>query len=88
MYSAKIAVSLITIGFLLILAGFIFLIFEMFIHGDLSSSGSVIIFIGPIPLVFAWGELGFQLVIVALILITMILMIIILFRDKRYRRED
>ncbi len=80
MDGSRIAAVLIFLGFALIFTGFIFVVVESFIHGGVKTSGSVIIFIGPIPLAFAWGEYGFQLLLISLIIIFIMVVLLIFYR--------
>ncbi|RLE90888.1 MAG: hypothetical protein DRJ55_06375, partial [Thermoprotei archaeon] len=63
MRAEKYAVALIMFGMILILVGFIVLFIESLSAG-VQTSGAAVIFIGPIPIAYAWGEAGIPLLIV------------------------
>mgnify|MGYP000055858282 CR=1 FL=1 len=74
MRAEKYAVALIMFGMILILAGFIVLFIESLSVG-VQTSGAAVIFIGPIPIAYAWGEAGIPLLIVSLLMILLIIII-------------
>ena len=66
----KIAFILFVLGLLLILTGSFIVILSSLQMVD--SSGSVIVVIGPIPIIGAWGKHGLLLTIVAIIFFVII----------------
>jgi len=76
----RLAFVLFIAGFLLILMGSIAMIFCAI--REPATSGSVIIVIGPIPIVGAWGEHGILLTLVAVILFFVLLAVHLLYLRK------
>jgi len=74
MRAEKCAIVLIIFGMILILVGFIVLFIEALSAG-VQTSGAAVIFIGPIPIAYAWGEAGIPLLIVSLLMLMLIIVI-------------
>ena len=84
MRAEKYAVALIMFGMVIILAGFIALFIESLSAG-MKTSGAAVIFIGPIPIAYAWGEAGIPLLIVSLLMLLMIIVIFYLMSRITFR---
>ncbi len=69
----RLASMLFIIGVLLVIIGSIVLFFTLLSTG--STSGSVIVIIGPIPVIGAWGEHGFTLTLIALAILIVLLIL-------------
>ncbi len=67
----RLALLLFITGILLVMIGAIILFFTSFSTGP--TSGSVIVVIGPIPIIGAWGEHGFTLTLIALTIFIVLL---------------
>ena len=60
--------KLFLLGFLLMFAGVVVLIFATALQEDASASGALVIFVGPIPIVLGAGPHAFFAILLALIL--------------------
>ncbi|OYT26656.1 MAG: hypothetical protein B6U95_07180 [Thermofilum sp. ex4484_82] len=80
----KIAPLMLILGFLLILAGS-FLILLSTIQSS-ASSGSIIVVIGPIPIIGAWGEHGLLLTIVAIVFFVIIVVLELIYIRSIFKR--
>jgi len=80
--------------FALFLLGFVLLLLGAVIAGiaslakQSSASGSVVIFVGPIPIVFGAGPGATWLVLIGIILTVISVILVVVTRRKRSRNED
>lgn len=74
-------------GFVLILAGFVILVSGSI--GSPNTSTAVVVFIGPVPLIFGSGPHGSQLILISLVasVVIVLLMYLSLRRWKESKRE-
>jgi len=84
MRAEKCVIVLIIFGMILILAGFIMLFIET-LNAGMQTSGAAVIFIGPIPIAYAWGEAGIPLLIVSLLMLMLIIVIFYLMSRTTFR---
>lgn len=73
----RLAFMLFIIGMLLVIIGAIILFFTLFSAG--LTSGSVVVIVGPIPIIGAWGEHGFILTLIALAIFIVLLILHIIY---------
>ncbi|RLE60464.1 MAG: TIGR00304 family protein [Thermoprotei archaeon] len=73
--------TLILIGFLLIFLSVLGIAMVSVLSGG-ESSGGVIVFIGPIPVAFGWGEYGPVLILIGTILFLLMLFEVMLLTGK------
>ncbi|RLE62743.1 MAG: TIGR00304 family protein [Thermoprotei archaeon] len=73
-------------GFILIVAGILLVTIGSILPiTELRTSGAVVVFIGPIPLIFGWGAYSWILILISiLIVIVMILIIYLMFKRFYY----
>ena len=75
---------------LILIAGIIFIVIgSIIILGsiirDIKSSGSVVIFVGPVPVAISWGEWGPLILLISIvILITMFLFTYLMLKYRLY----
>jgi uncharacterized membrane protein len=75
--------GLFLIGFFLIFAGIIVLIFAAMPQGNTGASSAVVIFVGPIPIVLGAGPQAFLAILLAVILTIIGFVIFFLMRKTR-----
>ncbi len=77
---------LLVAGFALIIIGFILItVGSLLPIAEIKTSGGIVIFIGPIPLIFGWGPYSWIIIIISiLITITMILIAYLMVKRSYY----
>ena len=80
----RIGLSLMFIGIFLILLGAIIMAFASFSQVSSNASGSIVIFIGPIPIVLGWGPYSPTLILISLIIVVLMILFVI-FSMKSWR---
>lgn len=79
----RFAFILFIMGILLIIAGSIVTFFTA-LSAD-TTSGSVVVIVGPIPIIGAWGEHGFALTLIALAIFFTLLIVHVLYFRKFFK---
>jgi len=74
------------VGFFLAFTGFIVLIIAAALQGNLSVSGGLIIFIGPIPIILGSGPYSVFAILLAVILTIIGFIVFLLLRKQDVRR--
>ena len=80
--------KLVVLGFMLIFLGVILaLIIPLLLltSGEVKHSGVAVIIIGPLPLIFSWGELSSQLLIIAIVILAILVVLLLLLLFKTLR---
>lgn len=78
------ATWLLVSGFILMLAGIIFLIAASALQGNMDISGGGIVFIGPIPVIFGAGPNAFLAILLATVLTIVGFLVFFWLRKKSY----
>ncbi|NHV99749.1 MAG: hypothetical protein HA496_08935 [Thaumarchaeota archaeon] len=80
--------KLILAGFILIITGFVTLLLASLPFAEAKVGGAFVIFIGPFPLAFGFGEYSPILLLVSVIIAAVMIMIILIILKSSLKKAD
>jgi len=80
--------KLILAGFILIITGFVTLLLASLPFAEAKGGGAFVIFIGPFPLAFGFGEYSPILLLISVIIAAVMIMIILIILKSSLKKAD